>query len=80
MKTCPCHGLPMLPNGHGRHTCQIKRRASWRAGQRRYRATLEGREQMYQDNQRRMYVGKDYTGRCGFTKAEREELIRGTTD
>lgn len=80
MRLCKCHGLEMVANGGGDYQCRVKRRASWREGQRRYRNTAKGRDQMHHDNQRRMFVGVEYVGRCGFTKAEREELIRGATD
>lgn len=79
MRTCRCHGLPMMFTGD-EHRCQVKRRASWRASQARYRNTSQGRAAMHQDNARRMFIGRDYTGRCGFTKTEREELISGATD
>lgn len=79
MRTCSCHGLPMMFTS-GEYRCQVKRRASWRNSKARYRATPQGLEQMHHDNQRRMFIGRDYMGTCGFTKTEREELINGATD
>lgn len=92
---CDCHGEPKYWSADrsreagGQWRCVVRRRESWRRYHRtpesravieaRYRQSEKGRETKADNNARRMFVGRVYVGTCGFTQAEREEMIRGAT-
>lgn len=78
-RLCECHGEPMLWNSSNRKYggnwyCSVKRRqrdAEWRKS---------NPDKVKARNDRRIFAGHTYLGSCGFTQAEREELIVGETD
>lgn len=71
-KLCRCHGEPMLRTG-SRIYCAVKRRASWRAGTQRYRATPHGGARETANRARRIYVGRTYHSRA--SSVEQAEQI-----
>ena len=73
MRTCKCHGAPMISNGQ-HLICAVKRSAKMKRYRRTYRVTDKGQANDERVRAKRLRVGDTY---CGYAKTvEQAELIK----
>lgn len=86
-RLCKCHGEPMFLD-HSSWCCAVRRREVTRRYREKNRAKLaqamrrwraENPDEKREENARRLFAGRMYLGTCGFTKAETEAMLDGTS-